>query len=499
MRIPLPALLLGFLAAFPAAAAQAPRHPPIDSLVLRAHTWFLSHDLLEGRGTASRGADLAALYLAAAAERLGLQGAGTGGGYFQEVPLVEAAIDASWQRIEIAETDSAGRQLRSAALRPELFLYNTGTASTLVPFEGRLVFVGSAPDILAGSASLPPLRDRIALVRGMFGSAAAAADTLRGRGARGVVHLIGSPELFRLYVQSRGTSRLFIAPEANAVSSFVPDIPAVIVDPRLEPLLLAGAEGNEGDPPFTVNRRASFGIMWSPRPVRSHNVLALIRGSSRSLRDEYVVLTAHYDHLGISTPDASGDSIYNGFSDNAAGSAMLLAIARALRAGPLPRSVLFIWFTGEERGLLGSDYFVANPTVPLARIAGVINLDAGAPPAPNVSWRIAGGPQSTLGDMAVAVARAAGWEATTSPATPNTDYYPFLRSGVPAVFLVPGPGAFEGMTSEQSNELRRRWDRYHQAGDHWSPDYPFSGLVRYADFALRLATELGWAPRPRMR
>ena len=130
-------------------------------------------------------------------------------------------------------------------------------------------------------------------------------------------------------------------------------------------------------------------------------------------------------------------------------------------------------------------------------VAG-INLDAGSPPAPSVHWRIAGGDRSTLGAAAVEVARRAGWEAQTSPATPNSDYFPLLRIGIPAVFLVPGPGAFEGMTAEESNALARRWDTYHQPANHWFRDFPFSGLVRYAEYALRLGFEVGSGPRPRM-
>jgi Zn-dependent M28 family amino/carboxypeptidase len=165
---------------------------------------------------------------------------------------------------------------------------------------------------------------------------------------------------------------------------------------------------------------------------------------------------------------------------------MLLALAQYFVAHPPAQSVAFIWFTGEERGLLGSDYFAAHPLMSPGRIAAVINLDAGAPPARPVLWRVSGGDRSALGPLAIAVARRAGWEAQIAPASPNTDYFPFLRLGVPAVFLVPGPGAYEGLTTDSSNALRSRWDHYHQAADHWAADFPFEGLVRYADFALRL-------------
>jgi Zn-dependent M28 family amino/carboxypeptidase len=212
------------------------------------------------------------------------------------------------------------------------------------------------------------------------------------------------------------------------------------------------------------------------------NVAAMLPGSDPDRRNEYVVYTAHYDHLGIGVPDAAGDSIYSGFSDNAAGVAMLLAIAEQLRDAPPPRSVLFLFFTGEERGLLGSSYFASHPPVRLTRMRALINLDAGAPPAPPVSWRIAGG-DSALDQTARRVAEGRGWTVTVGPASPNSDHWPFLYRGVPSIFIIPGE-EWEGTTPEVRAALRARWDRYHQPGDRWFPDFPFAGLGRYADFAL---------------
>jgi len=484
-------------------AAPSPRPvrlAAIDSMALRAHTYFLAHDLLEGRGTGRRGADLAALYIATEAERLGLRGAGPDGGFFQPVPLIEATIDSL--RTLLVLTGPGGREEFSYGSG---FIPNVGTGRTLVPFAGEPVYVGSAQDVLAARDQLPPLAGRIILLAGMFGAEGAAADTLRTRGASGVIHLVGDDERYQFYVRSRGPSRMFIAEEVAAVSSFIPDIPAVIASPGLERALLAGLPGAGAStgrierPIVLAGRRIEVGIGVTTRPLPARNVAALLPGADALLADEAVVYTAHYDHLGLSTPDERGDSIYNGFSDDAAGAAMLLSIAKAMRSEPrLARSVLFLFLTGEERGLLGSDYYAAHPLLPPARTAAGINLDAGAPPAPGVNWRIAGGGLSTLGSVAIDVARQAGWEAQVAPASPNSDYFPLLRIGVPAVFLVPGPGAFDGMTTEASNALRRRWDRSHQPGDHWFADFPFSGLVRYADYAYRLGLAVASGQRPAM-
>ncbi|HTT67229.1 MAG TPA: M28 family peptidase [Gemmatimonadales bacterium] len=477
-------------AAAPAVAqpshARPTRPPLIDSLALRAHTYFLAHDLLEGRGTGRRGNDVAALYLAAQALALGLQGAGPDGSYFQVVPLTEAQIDTSSTGLSLA-VDSLAPASREFST-PRDFIPNVGTMATLVPFSGQLAYVGSARDVLARPTDLPDLGGRVALVRGPFGSDMAAADTLRARGATGVIQLTSDTGTYALYVRSRGPSRIFIADSVHAVSSFIPPIPDVIASPALSLALVpAVAAGSPADRPALVpGRTVAVRLGLHSHPLVSRNVAAILSGSDPALRGEFVAYTAHLDHLGISTPDQRGDSIYNGFSDNAAGCAMLLAIAKAMAAGPRPaRSVLFLWPTGEERGLLGSDFFAARPLVPLDHVVAEINLDAGAPPAPANHWQVAGGDRSPLGLLAVAVARRAGWDAKLAPASPNSDHFPLLRLGVPAVFLVPA-APYEGLSAEASQALGKRWDHYHQPGDEWASDFPFSGLVRYAEFGYRL-------------
>ncbi len=497
-------VMLTFAIVAPAAAqpghgpSTSPSRTSIDSMALRAHTYFLASDLLEGRGTGRRGNELAALYLAATAEALGLTGAGEGGGYFQEVPLTEAVIDTASTKLSVREEPAGGPAAAREYSTPRDFVPNVGTGATLIPFSGDLAYVGTAHDVVANPGALPALAGSVALIRGPFGADMAAADTLRTRGVTGVVQLTPDSGTYALYVRSRGPSRMFIADSVHALSSFIPRIPDVIASPELGHALapdLPVAGSAEDHPRLLPGRSIAVRIGLRAHPLASRNVAALLPGADPARRGEFVVFTAHFDHLGISTPDARGDSIYNGFSDNAAGCAMLLAIAKAMVAGPRPaRSVLFLWPTGEERGLLGSDYFAAHPLVSPDRIVAAINLDAGAPPAPPVKWQIAGGDRSTLGQLAITVARDAGWDAKVAPASPNSDYFPLLRIGAPAVFLIP-EAPYEGLSAEASQALGRQWDHYHQAADEWRPDFPFSGLVRYADFGYRLGMAAAAAPR----
>jgi len=245
--------------------------------------------------------------------------------------------------------------------------------------------------------------------------------------------------------------------------------------------------------PGPLDREVRYDVELNSRRVEAHNVACLLPGTDLQAADTAIAFTAHYDHLGVGVPDSSGDVIYSGFSDNAAGVAMLLAIARAMKSDTTRRmrhSVIFVFFVGEERGLLGSDFYVARPLWPLERTSAVINIDAGAPPGKLTSWRLAGVDSTGLGGLAIKVAREQGWTVTTSPPRANSDYYPFVREGVPAVFIIPGAGPFEGLSADSSDALRKRWDHYHQPADEWSKDFPFSGVVRYAEYGYLIAQAL---------
>lgn len=467
------------------AAAQA---PIIDTLALRAHTYFLSHDRLRGRATGTAGAELAALYLASRCRALGLSSVGES--YFQRVPLERALVLPSTLLSLRTGSDTIHFSY------PKDFTPNVGSRATLVGFAGRAVYIGE-PDRSTGSVVRDiDIAGRVAVTIGR--TEGAVADTLAARGTAAILRLIGDSVRYRLYVQSRGNERLYhVDPEVR--SSFLPRLPSILAGPELARSLLAGTPVVAGKPlePQMLSPTVHFSIEVEREPVPAANVACLLPGSEPATRDTAIVFTAHYDHLGVGPSDASGDSIYNGFSDNAAGTAMLLAIAEAATRDGTNRprhSLLFLFATGEERGLLGSDFYVARPLWPLDRTGAVINLDAGAPPAPPINWRLAGVDSTGLGEIAIQVAARRGWRVTTSAPRPNSDYYPFVREGVPAVSIIPGTGPYEGLTRDSSKVLRRRWDRYHQPGDEWATDFPFAGLARYAEYAYRIARALDGTP-----
>ena len=466
--------------------------PFIDTVAIGAHARFLAGDALEGRRAGSVGARIAADYLAAACRTLGLAPVG-GEDYFQTVPLVQVVTKSS--RLEIVA--GAGR---SAFQAPRDFVLDLDMGLSLTGFAGPAVFVPSPLSLadqhdVAGTVLIAEaVQDRDAL------------DSLAARGAAGLVLAVRDDRRYDLYARSRGDTRLLLD-QPNTRSSLLRTMPTIAVGPAVTAAILGSATPPQGGP-LGVEIELHIEVERSSVPDR--NVACLLSGRDPRARDTVIAFTAHYDHLGIGIPDQRGDSVYNGFSDNAAGAAMLLAIAKAFRE---PRhapahSILFLFFAAEEQGLLGSDYYAAHPLWPLERTLGVINLDAGAPPGRPTSWRLAGIPRSPLALLATDVAHSRGWSATITQATPISDHFPFLRAGVPAVFIIPGPGPYEGMSIDSSQALRARWDHYHQPADEWAPDFPLAGLGRYAEYALLVARGVEWGVmdisdlpryRPRMR
>ncbi|MBI5942393.1 MAG: M28 family peptidase [Caulobacterales bacterium] len=235
--------------------------------------------------------------------------------------------------------------------------------------------------------------------------------------------------------------------------------------------------------------------------IVSQNVVGVLPGKTRP--DEHVVYSAHWDHLGVGLPDARGDRIYNGAVDNATGIAALLEIARLYAAGPQPdRSVLFLAVTAEEKGLLGSEYYAANPLYPLATTVADLNMDGFSPTGPARDYTTSGDGKVSLQDDLVAALRARGRTFTPDPVPEaghffRSDHFPFAKRGVPAISVGPGEDLVTGGVSagKAYSEMYIN-DRYHQPADEWSDDWDLSGMS--TDIALLyslgfdLATSTRW-------
>lgn len=465
------------------------RGQDVDTLALEAHARFLAHDLLEGRGTGSAGEGIAALYLESRFRALGLEPL-AGDDYRLPVPLVSVRFDPSMTALRIAFDGD-----ETHVLRPPDFYHPGGGGAAFRDFGGRLLDAGASPGALEALRGFDDLDGRVVVLGPPWeGIGEVEAEILR-RGGAGTLSLIPNDPFYDRLRTVRGPVRYFLRePVDDPVNQGA--LPGVVGGPAL--IRALGLEG-EIRPGRTLERARPTGsrveVTWSLRSdsLTAWNVAARLEGSDPALADQPIVYLAHYDHVGYGQP-AAGDSIWNGFVDNAAGVAAVLEIARALAADPPPTPAIFLLVTAEEQGLLGSSRFVADPPIPLEDVRLVVNIDAGAPVAPPTSWWISAG---HLGDLEGAVRRAVerrGWTLDVRPANTHSDHWSFLRAGVPALFLVPG-SEMEGVTAEDVETLGERFVHPHTPHDEWAPGFPFAGLARYAGLALEIGRAVASAPR----
>ncbi|MBV9774749.1 MAG: M28 family peptidase, partial [Gemmatimonadetes bacterium] len=224
--------------------------------------------------------------------------------------------------------------------------------------------------------------------------------------------------------------------------------------------------------------------------LKSENVVGTLRGSDPRLSSQYVAFSAHWDHLGIG-PAVNGDSIYNGALDNASGVADLLAVARAAAQRPRPRrSLLFVFVTAEESGLLGSEFYARNPTVPIGSIVANLNMDGGNLLGRVNDLRVLGDTKSSLGPQLAALVRPRGMRISPEEhpergAFYRSDHFAFAKAGVPAVSIGEGSdfvGRPKGWGAEQEEEYTAK--HYHQPSDEYRPDLDLTGAVQLAQVVL---------------
>jgi len=229
--------------------------------------------------------------------------------------------------------------------------------------------------------------------------------------------------------------------------------------------------------------------------ITSRNVVGRIEGATRP--EETVIYSAHWDHFGIGKPDPSGDVILNGAVDNAGGTAALIEMAHAYARGKPPdRSIVFLAVTAEERGLLGSEYYAANPLYPLATTVAVLNMDGLSPWGPTRDFSISGSAKLDLLDKLIEDAKS--WDRRYTPDSKpeagyffRSDHFPFAKRGVPAVSFDSGEDWVDGgvAAGKAATEAYLK-DRYHQPADEWEPEWPFTGMQRDLELLHKVGSDL---------
>jgi len=264
--------------------------------------------------------------------------------------------------------------------------------------------------------------------------------------------------------------------------------------------LIASAR-KRGFKPVKTGLKVKLDLKSEFQKFDSPNVVGFVEGGDKKLKSEYVVYTSHWDHLGIGEADATGDKIYNGAYDNASGVASVIGIAEALaktQSSERPkRSSYFLFPTAEEQGLLGAEYFAANPLVPLAKIAGNVNIDGVNFFGKVSDFSALGAERSTIGPIIDEVARERKLtlEGDMRPEQGfffRSDHFPFAKVGVPAISLRHGDSFVTPLTGDALAFFRDYTAKYyHQASDEYQDWWDVSAMVQNAELGLAIGIKLG--------
>jgi Zn-dependent M28 family amino/carboxypeptidase len=490
----------------------------INPATLRAPIRVLASDEFEGRGPASRGDALARLYLSTELEALGLEPGGEQGGWEQPFDIVgvRAKLPATW--------DFTGKGGSISLKRSDDYIAGSGVQTPSAAIDdAQVVFVGygiEAPEFKWDDFKGVNVKGKVLVMlnndpdwdpklfagatRLYYGRWTYKYESAARHGAAGVIIVHTGP--------SAGYPWQVVQSSWGGVQFELPDEG----EPRIQlkgwatedaARRLVKAGGSDLDVlvkqaksrsfrPVPLNLRTSIKFENEVSRVRTANVAGLLPGSDPKLKDEVVIYSAHHDHFGIGDPDKTGDRIYNGAEDNAAGCAQVLAIARAMAALPERprRSVLFLFVAGEEQGLLGSKYYSLHPTFTPGRIAANINYDGGNYQGRTRDLTQIGAGKSSLDGLAKALVEKQG-RTLVPDQNPDKGYYyrsdqfSFAKIGVPAIYFDEGTD-YIGKPAGWGKQQHEAWTEhvYHQPSDELTGEWVFDGMIEDA----MIGFEAGW-------
>jgi hypothetical protein len=484
------------------ASAQAPN----------ADRWWrdvqvLSHDSMRGRQSGSPEHREAAEYVARAFKGAGLE-AGTPTGFLQPVYLNSRRIDET--RSSIALVRDGVEEKLTFGEDAAYAIRTTYPAANVT--DAQLVFAGYGlhlPQIGHDDYAGLDVRNKVVVVmgrppRGVPGQVIAHArnqawQTLRRMGALGMITIGGNaPDSAFIRGQRNRT-----IPQ-NAIATEGPAFATLAWNPARAEKLFAGApqsvaalraaaDSGTALPRFELPTRIRFSGAVIETTIVSDNVVGVLRGSDPQLRDQYLVLTAHLDHVGVGRP-VNGDSIYNGAMDNASGTALLMETARRFQEQKIrpKRSIIFLAVTAEEHGLLGSRYFAENPTVPVGSIVANLNTDMFMPIIPFKMVMVNGLEESNLADDAQRAGTKTGVPVVTDPEPEEnrfvrSDQYSFIAKGIPALSFKVG---FARDTPEHQAVIEFRRRRYHMPDDEVTEHVDLNTAAGFTNFYMYAVQEV---------
>jgi Zn-dependent M28 family amino/carboxypeptidase len=498
-------------------AQTAPSH--FDGKTWWDYVKVLAADNMEGRETGSKGLAAAEAYVVDQLRQAGLQPAGTDG-FYQPV---------KFQSRQIVEKDSSLSLIRDGKTEPltlgdDAFF---GTRVDLAPqVQAPLVFVGwglTVPEQNYDDLAGLDLHGKVAVIvsgspseipgplAAHYQSSAERWKAFRKAGAIGILSIPNPASMdipwSRMSVNRTHVSMTLADPKFNDTTG---EQLSVILNPARAAQLFTGsghtfdeitalAKERKQLPRFPLTVAIKAVARLDKQDVQSANIVAKLPGGDPDLKNEYVVLSAHIDHIGIGEP-INGDRIYNGAMDNASGSAVLLDVAASLKksGNKLKRSLLFVFVTAEEKGLLGSRYFTAYPTVDPKSIVADINIDMFLPIVPLRLLTVQGIAESDLGDAARHVAEARGIRVQADPQPQRnvfvrSDQYNFIRHGIPALAM----GVAPDPNSPEQKQLYKDWltNRYHAPSDDLDQPVDLSAAAQYEEIIRGLMIQVSDSPQ----
>ncbi|NCP63479.1 MAG: M28 family peptidase [Paraglaciecola sp.] len=493
-----------------------------DANRIKSHLRFLSDDLLEGRDTGARGHEIAALYIAAEFEKYGLKPAGDDGTFMQRINFIQANVDQS--SIKMTLSNEKGEVELSY---PKQFLSGANPVTEQAVLDGKMVFAGYgivAPElnhddyqgldvegkvvvVLSGKPRSFPSEEgahfgsnyekqKHATEHGAIGFITVSTPTAeKVRPYQNLLNFLHTPSV-RWLDNAGQPANVFPQLLGGAyLSKEAAEIVFADAPQNLEQIY-AMLEEDASPKGFELPYRVHLESRSEHQQISSPNVVAILEGSDPELKKQYVVYSAHADHIGFAKTVAK-DKINNGAMDNASGTSVLLETARLFSqmAQKPKRSILFVAVTGEEKGLLGSDYFAQNPTVPQDAMVANVNLDM-----PILTYEfadvIAFGAEHS--DLKASVAKAAdniGLSLSPDPwpeqaLFTRSDHYSFVKQGVPAVFLVPGLQSADPEVDGSKVFNTFISTNYHKPGDDFNQVFNWKAATKFAEVNFQIGLTL---------
>ena len=486
----------------------------ITAQAIAAHMGFLANDTLEGREPGTRGFEVAAEYVRAQFAAAGLDVSD------QPVPMRAAKLDDSASTLSI---DGKPLVLRKDYLMSPDFVRESVDVSAPVVLAG---FGVTAPELKYDDYRDIDVHGKIVLLisgapksfpndqRAYYSSGEVKRRNAAAHGAIGILTLSSITDEARNPFEKRakqsGITPMTILDasgkpadvfESLRVSASLNRATAATLfanTPTIDAVLSEAEKGVGTSLP--LGKVVSAHTVSHYAEVKSQNVVGTLKGN-----DEIVVVSAHLDHLGNHPPANGGDGIYNGAYDNASGIACLIEIAKAMAQGPKPkRSVMFVAFTGEEKGDQGSRFFARFPPVPRRSIVADINMDMFLMLYPVGDVVLLGGEHSSLGTLGATAAKASGFDVSADPFPEEvrfirSDQYSFVEEGIPAIHIKPGNKSRDA--SIDGAKVTRDWLRnnYHSVHDDMTQTFDFASGARYAETNLRLVRAVANGARPEWR